>query len=58
MIADIKCLTCGELMGTIEKPVITDRDILLYHQMQTCSLGHKHASTTDDLYGSIENEDE
>lgn len=40
MRAEIRCQTCNELMGTIDKPEITAEDIEKYQQMMTCSSGH------------------
>lgn len=40
MKSEIKCPTCGEVIGEIEKPVITDEDIQQYVAMFMCSQGH------------------
>lgn len=37
----IKCSVCSEVLGTLEKPVITDLDVETYRQMVTCSSGHR-----------------
>ena len=47
MKADIKCATCGELLGTIEKDEIMDADSALYQKMEICSQGHKSSGTLD-----------
>jgi hypothetical protein len=43
MEAEILCPVCNELMGMINKPEITERDIALYQSMMTCSAGHQGA---------------
>lgn len=40
MIKHIKCTECGELLGTIDKPVVTAQDEMEYAEMVACSLGH------------------
>lgn len=40
MIKVIKCNTCGEVIGTINKPEITLQDEQEYQQMVTCPSGH------------------
>lgn len=37
---DIKCLVCGTVLGSIEKDVISDRDIEEYQAMEICPNGH------------------
>jgi hypothetical protein len=34
---EIKCPICGTLLGTIEKEVITDADIMLYQGTTKCN---------------------
>lgn len=41
MIFEIKCETCGEVLGTIEKNEITENDIAEYKQMMVCENGHQ-----------------
>lgn len=36
----IKCVTCSEVLGTIQKPMVTEYDIEKYREMITCSQGH------------------
>jgi len=36
----IKCVICGEIIGTINKPEITEQDAIEYAAMTTCSQGH------------------
>lgn len=40
MVAIIKCQTCQEVLGTIEKDVISANDIAAYTASCTCSQGH------------------
>lgn len=40
---EIKCETCNEVMGTIEKDEILPFDESLYQQMSTCINGHNAA---------------
>lgn len=40
MIYQIKCSVCDSVMGTLEKPAITERDIEDYAAMMTCENGH------------------
>lgn len=40
MIKIVKCLTCDEVLGSIEKPEITDADLDKYREMVVCSQGH------------------
>lgn len=40
MIAIIKCTTCNETLGTIEKPAITQDDLEMYQASMICSQGH------------------
>lgn len=48
MRVDIKCTTCDETMGTLEKPEITDTDVSLYQQMMTCPNGHSGATAFEE----------
>lgn len=48
MIATIKCLVCNEIMGTIEKPEITEADIAEYRQMVSCTQGHQESVLNGD----------
>lgn len=36
----IKCLTCQEVLGQLEKPQIAEYDVEKYREMVTCSQGH------------------
>ena len=36
----VKCSTCNEFLGTVEKPEVTQTDIDFYRAMVVCSLGH------------------
>jgi hypothetical protein len=36
----VKCLTCDEVLGNIEKADVSDDDLSFYRQMVTCSNGH------------------
>lgn len=47
MIKTIKCTTCEEILGTLEKPEITDQDISEYQVMVSCSLGHQTITLID-----------
>ncbi len=49
MILEIKCTTCGEIMGSVEKPVITEADIELYKYSVTCSNGHREEKPTEEI---------
>lgn len=40
MIVSIKCRICQEVMGQIEKEVVSEQDVAEYQQMLTCSQGH------------------
>lgn len=40
MIAIIKCQTCNEVMGQIDKPIISQEDIDMYQSSLICSQGH------------------
>lgn len=40
MIVKIKCEVCGEEIGTIDKPIVTELDQELYRSMTSCSNGH------------------
>jgi hypothetical protein len=40
MKVSVKCSTCQELLGTIEKPSVTEIDVEFYRVMVVCSLGH------------------
>jgi hypothetical protein len=41
---NIKCEVCGEIVGSLEKNVITQEDRDLYRQMIMCPNGHIEAS--------------
>jgi hypothetical protein len=43
MQADIKCPSCGKVLGTIEKDEITQQDMELYNQMCKCDCGAQAA---------------
>jgi hypothetical protein len=47
MIAKIKCATCSEEMGQIDKDIITPEDIAMYQQMMVCSQGHSAVQLED-----------
>jgi hypothetical protein len=36
----IKCSTCDEVIGELDKPEIADEDVAQYKAMVTCSNGH------------------
>ena len=36
----IKCVVCGEILGTVEKPEISEQDAIDYSAMMACSDGH------------------
>ncbi len=36
----IKCLTCGDVMGFVEKDEFNAEDEAMYQQMMTCPNGH------------------
>lgn len=42
MISDIECPVCGEVIGSVEKDLITDEDRALYQMVQR-SQGHGQA---------------
>lgn len=49
MIVEIQCATCGEILGTLDKPVITDADRELFQTQTVCSLGHGAAVTLEEI---------
>lgn len=46
MIKEIKCQVCGEVIGTLVKPEVTQLDEDLYRAMVTCPNGHTEAVLT------------
>ena len=40
MVVNVKCATCLEFLGTIEKPEVTVSDVDFYRAMVVCSMGH------------------
>lgn len=41
MTCSLTCSTCGEIMGTLDKPEITDEDRALWSAQVNCSLNHE-----------------